>query len=80
MVIIFKYPTVWENDIFNKLPGRKVLVMGNHDKKSARWYSEHGFDFVCNMFVLKYGGFDMDAVDESWIGTFGCFLQIAGRR
>ena len=28
----------------------------------------------------EYGGFDMDAVDESWIGTFGCFLQIAGRR
>lgn len=61
------WPNAWENDVFNKLPGRKVLVMGNHDKKSARWYSEHGFDFVCNMFVLKYGGFDMVFTHKPWI-------------
>lgn len=36
--------------------GRKILVMGNHDSKSASWYMEHGFDFVCDSFKLKYCG------------------------
>jgi len=29
---------------------RKVLVRGNHDKKSNTWYLEHGWDFVCESF------------------------------
>lgn len=36
--------------------GRKILVMGNHDSKSASWYMEHGWDFVCDSFRLKYAG------------------------
>lgn len=35
---------------------RKVLVMGNHDSKSWSWYMEHGWDFVCDSFKLKYAG------------------------
>jgi len=35
---------------------RKILVMGNHDSKSASWYLEHGWDFVCDSFKLKYCG------------------------
>lgn len=35
---------------------RKVLIMGNHDSKSWSWYMEHGWDFVCDNFQLKYGG------------------------
>ena len=35
---------------------RKVLVMGNHDSKSWSWYMEHGWDFVCDSFRLKYAG------------------------
>ncbi len=35
---------------------RKVLVMGNHDSKSWSWYMEHGWDFVCDSFKLKYCG------------------------
>lgn len=27
---------------------KKILVRGNHDKKSAQWYTEHGWDFVCD--------------------------------
>lgn len=36
--------------------GRKILVMGNHDSKSASWYMEHGWDFACDAFQLKYAG------------------------
>lgn len=33
-----------------------VLVRGNHDKKSATWYLEHGWDFVCDGMHLDYMG------------------------
>ena len=37
-------------------PHRKILVRGNHDKKGVAWYSEHGWDFVCDGFELIYQG------------------------
>lgn len=32
---------------------RKVLVRGNHDGKSNAWYYDHGFDFVCEIYLVK---------------------------
>jgi calcineurin-like phosphoesterase family protein len=34
-------------------PGRKVLVRGNHDKKSSQWYMEHGFDFAVDAMIYR---------------------------
>lgn len=46
----------WKDITINKLPGRKILVRGNHDSKTDTWYMENGFDFVCNSFTLnRYG-------------------------
>jgi len=28
--------------------GTKILVRGNHDRKTALWYMDHGWDFVCD--------------------------------
>lgn len=39
-------------EISASLNGRKVLIRGNHDSKSKTWYLEHGFEFVCDSFVL----------------------------
>lgn len=39
---------------FLSLPCRKVLVKGNHDKKSYSYYYNHGFDFCCETFGLSY--------------------------
>jgi len=36
--------------------GTKILVKGNHDKKSNKWYLEHGWDFVCEKFIDTYFG------------------------
>lgn len=36
--------------------GKKILVIGNHDSKSISWYLEHGWDFVCDSFKMKYCG------------------------
>jgi calcineurin-like phosphoesterase family protein len=32
------------------IPGKKVLVRGNHDEKSNQFYMNCGFDFVCSRF------------------------------
>ena len=39
---------------FLSMPCRKVLVKGNHDKKSYSYYYNHGFDFCCETFSLNY--------------------------
>lgn len=41
---------------FQLLKCKKILVRGNHDKKSAQWYSEHGWDFVCDGLELIFEG------------------------
>lgn len=35
---------------------KRILVLGNHDKKSKQWYTEHGWDFVCDGLDLIYMG------------------------
>lgn len=35
---------------------KKILVRGNHDKKSAQWYTEHGWDFVCDGLEMIFQG------------------------
>ena len=37
-----------------ELPGRWVLVRGNHDPKSISWYMNNGFVFACD--ALELGG------------------------
>jgi calcineurin-like phosphoesterase family protein len=43
-------------EILDELPGRKILVLGNHDSKSFKFYNEHGFDFTCLKFDYKHFG------------------------
>lgn len=35
---------------------KAILVRGNHDKKSHNWYTEHGWDFVCDGLELIFQG------------------------
>ncbi len=37
-------------DLLPDLPGRKILTLGNHDRKSMHGYMTHGIDFVCDRF------------------------------
>lgn len=44
----------WDH-IRDLLPGRKVLVRGNHDRnRSNAWWMEHGFDFSCDSFTFRH--------------------------
>lgn len=49
--VIFRTESVL-SDILDDLPGIKILVKGNHDKKASQWYLEHGFHAVCTSIIL----------------------------
>lgn len=38
--------------LMERIPGKKILVKGNHDKKSNGWYERNGFVFVADQIVL----------------------------
>ena len=44
------------DNIIQKIKAKKILVRGNHDKKSNSWYLRNGWDFVCTNFFDKYHG------------------------
>ena len=42
-------------NVVTSLPGYKILVRGNHDKKSSHWYRTHGFVCVVEQMVMDVG-------------------------
>lgn len=38
--------------VVKRLNGRKILCLGNHDRRPAEWYMANGFAFACTYFVL----------------------------
>jgi len=49
----------WDNEAHNfiqQIKAKKILVRGNHDRKSRSRYMRHGWDFVCESFdAIFYG-------------------------
>lgn len=50
--VIFKRASELDN-ILHSLPGKKILVRGNHDRETLEWYMTHGFDFACDSFIFE---------------------------
>jgi calcineurin-like phosphoesterase family protein len=46
-------PDGWRQ-IYPQLPGRKVLVRGNHDKHPSLWYMENGFDIAVDAMIFRH--------------------------
>lgn len=62
--------------IMPNLPGRKVLILGNHDRQnSATWWMEHGFDFACQ--GMKFRNCWLTHEPSSSLAD-GCLLNIHG--
>jgi len=38
--------------IMSSLPGRWILVRGNHDAHTLSWYMGHGFEFACDSLTM----------------------------
>lgn len=47
---------MWHDKFLKRLPCRKWLVRGNHDRKTDTWYLSNGWDFVGEAIVLKKYG------------------------
>ena len=43
-------------EIIKSMNGRKVLIRGNHDRKSYAWYLANGIDFICEKCTWDYNG------------------------
>lgn len=57
-VIVGKDSSGWTETV-RGLPGRKVLVHGNHDAKSHLKYLENGYTFSCLQFAWHMYGLDL---------------------
>lgn len=44
-------------DINASLPGRKILIRGNHDMERSHWYTRRGFSVVCFGMVYAHAYF-----------------------
>ena len=64
------------SSIMSQLPGKKVLIKGNHDyKHSDVWFLDAGFDFVCTSFIsdkILYTHIPVQTLPE------GCNYNICG--
>jgi calcineurin-like phosphoesterase family protein len=40
--------------IYPLLPGKKILVRGNHDKHPCLWYMENGFDIALDAMIFRH--------------------------
>lgn len=49
-VIFYEYPSL--KNILNGIPCRKILTVGNHDRKPLNWYMNNGFDIAVKSFVI----------------------------
>lgn len=49
----------WHRDFMKNCAGKKILIRGNHDKKTVTWYYDAGWDVVCDELRLKLFGKDI---------------------
>jgi len=69
--------------ILDSLPGRKILVKGNHDKRSDNWYMNNGFSFSCDNLVYKnilFSHLPMNIPEGIELNIFGHWHDIARER
>jgi calcineurin-like phosphoesterase family protein len=50
-VIFYDKPELYS--IMSQLPGKKILIKGNHDSESDSFYYKNGFDYVCEGTVVN---------------------------
>lgn len=48
---VFLYGTEQLDEFVSTVPGKKILVRGNHDKKTNGWFERNGFAFVADQIV-----------------------------
>lgn len=58
------WPKFYQEHSFKELPGKKILIRGNHDEGSIFYFMNHGFDFACDAVDLKVDGLKLRFTHE----------------
>lgn len=66
-VIFYKYPEL--KGMMDSVPCRKILTMGNHDRKAKWWYMRNGFDWAVDVFTLGNIAFSHKPLEVLPMGT-----------
>ena len=61
--------------LIRTIPGKKILVLGNHDGNKPHWYMARGFDFAC--YGFEYGHVYFTHRPSVFLPQ-GCTLNIHG--
>ena len=54
--VCFYKEEYWNELFLVNTKGKRWLIRGNHDKKTATWYLTHGWDAVCDSMSIKLYG------------------------
>lgn len=55
--------------LLKELPGRKILIRGNHDHESLMWYMRNGFDLAVDGIAYKQVTFSHRPLNSLYDGT-----------
>ena len=65
-------------DILAELPGKKILVLGNHDRMHGPdWWMSQGFSFACQAMVYRNCWLTHEP-EQADVLPFGCELNLHG--
>jgi calcineurin-like phosphoesterase family protein len=67
----------WNERLIYDLPGKKVLIKGNHDRKSTSWYYRIGWDCVVERLDLEMFGHRL-VLSHRPVQEPGNFINIHG--
>lgn len=72
----------WHSEFISSVLGKKILILGNHDRQSNTWYYKVGWDFVCNSFNLNIYGyrilFSHRPVSSSILESYNLDINVHG--
>lgn len=69
-------PELW--DVINGLPGRKMLIMGNHDRKAKKWYEDLGFQIMPRRLWFNWNGRQVLFTHDAETEVSGWSINIHG--
>lgn len=68
----------WLREQIGRMPGRKYLILGNHDRdRSPKWWRETGFDEVF-AFPILYEGFFILSHEPQYVTRAAPYVNVHG--
>ena len=67
----------WHEELLDYVPtDSRILILGNHDRRTLSWYYSRGWTFVCNRLDLFIYGYTFRFSHEPLLGSDMCGADI----